>query len=323
MHPGGVSLGEVDIMPYHYDQFAKQIGRRALDRFGATLAHAEIAPEVQYADLQHEPDPARSAGREQLGLLGQITSRLCLIEVYSDAPAGEEFRACLSKHIAFSRQRTRKARADNKAQEREDQLPAVVVAPFLWVITAGVPTTLLAELELEAASDWPPGVYLFGGNVLRVGIVMASKLPRERSTLLVRLMAAGPLLPVASTELFNLPPDAPERAVAERSLVKLYQALKQKPNRDPEEEEFIETMYTTMEEYRVEGLAKGRAEGRAEGRAAGLAEGLLIMLRGRGIAVPDAARERILSEKDAERLARWLERAGVTTSIDELLGDAR
>jgi len=66
-------------MPYHYDQFAKQIGRRALDRLGATVAHAEIAPEVLYADLQHEPNPARSAEREQLGLLGQLTSVACLI----------------------------------------------------------------------------------------------------------------------------------------------------------------------------------------------------------------------------------------------------
>lgn len=206
-------------------------------------------------------------------------------------------------------------RADNKAQAREGQPTEVIVAPFLWVITAGVPTTLLTELELEAASGWPSGVYLFGGNVLRVGIVMASKLPRQRSTLLVRLMAAGPLLPAASAELFGLPAEAPERAVAEQSLVKLYHALEQKTNRDSEEEEFIETMYTTMEDYRTEGHAKGRAEG--------LAEALLIMLRGRGIAVPDAARERILSEKDAERLAHWVERAGVATSIDDLLADAR
>ena len=85
----------------------------------------------------------------------------------------------------------------------------------------------------------------------------------------------------------------------------------------------METMYTTMEEYRVEGRAEGLAKGRAEGRAEGLTEALLIMLRGRGIAVPDAAHERILAEKDAERLARWLERAGVVTSIEDLLSDAR
>jgi flagellar biosynthesis/type III secretory pathway protein FliH len=107
----------------------------------------------------------------------------------------------------------------------------------------------------------------------------------------------------------------------------LYYALAKKPNRDPEEEEFMEIMYETMEQYRAEGLvmgrAEGREEGRAEGHAAGLADALLTVLQGRGIAVPDAARERIRAEKDPRRLNRWLERAGVATSIDDLLGDAR
>jgi hypothetical protein len=301
----------VDIMRNHFDQLAKHIGRNALAPLGTTVAHAEISSETQYADLQHDPDPGLAAERERLGLLGRIASNLCLIEVYSDAPSGEEFRACLSKHIAFSRQRTRKARSDNKEREQERQLSEVVVAPFLWVITAGVPTTLMAELELEAASGWPAGVYLFGGNVLRVGIVMASKLPRERPTLLVRLMAAGPLLVAATSDLFKLPPDAHERAVAERSLVRCFHALQRKPNRDPLEEEFMDAMYTTMEDYRAEGHAQGSAKA------------LLIMLQGRGISVPDAVRERILAERNPEQLTRWLERAGVATSIEDLLGDAR
>ena len=43
------------------------------------------------------------------------------------------------------------------------------------------------------------------------------------------------------------------------------------------------------------------------------------MLRVRGIAVPDAARERILAEKDPARLERWLERAVLAASVDEAL----
>jgi hypothetical protein len=99
----------------------------------------------------------------------------------------------------------------------------------------------------------------------------------------------------------------------------LYHALAQKPNRDPEEEEFIETMYETMEEYRAEGLVKGHVQGRTEG----FADALLTVLRGRGVAVPDTARDRIRAEKDITRLTHWLERAGVVTSIDDLLTDAR
>jgi hypothetical protein len=51
----------------------------------------------------------------------------------------------------------------------------------------------------------PPGVYFFGDAALRVGIVVASELPRDLSTLLVRLMAAGPLLTQAIEELTALP----------------------------------------------------------------------------------------------------------------------
>jgi hypothetical protein len=294
-----------------YDQLAKQIGEEALAPFGTTVVHDEIPPETQYADLRHEPDPARAADRQQLGLLGQIASILCLIEVYSDTPNGDEFRACLSKHIAFWRQRTRKARGENREQGPDPWTPEVSVDPFLWVLTAGVPKTLLTELKLEAASGWPAGVYLFGGNVLRVGIIVASKLPRDRSTLLVRLMAAGSRLDSMMGELRALSPDARERVVAEPIRLRLQHALDQQPSLSSKQQEMKMALYKSFEEIRAEGSAQGSAKA------------LLIMLQGRGISVPDAARERILAERNPEQLTRWLERAGVVTSIDDLLGDVR
>ena len=74
-------------------------------------------------------------------------------------------------------------------------------------------------------------------------------------------------------------------------------------------------------EGRAEGRDEGRAEGRDEGRAEGEARALLAALRVRGIPVPEAARERILAEKDPERLERWVERAIVATSLDDVLTD--
>lgn len=285
-----------------YDQLAKQIGEKALTSLGTTVVHDEISPEIQYADLRHEPDPSRATGRQQLGLLGQIASILCLIEVYSDTPNGDEFRACLAKHIAFWRQRMRKARGDHRVQEPDPRSPVESIDPFLWVITAGVPTMLLTELELEAASGWPVGVYLFGGNVLRVGIIVSSKLPRDRSTLLVRLMAAGQRLDSVIGELRALPPDARERAVAEPILLRLGHALDQEPSPNLKQEEMKMALYKNFEEIGVESSAKA----------------LLIVLQSRGIAVPHPARERILSEKDPDRLTRWLKAASVATSIEDI-----
>jgi len=52
--------------------------------------------------------------------------------------------------------------------------------------------------------------------------------------------------------------------------------------------------------YVAEGLTKGIAKGRAEEAV----RNLLTVLRVRGLAVPDALRERILAQKDPERLER-------------------
>jgi hypothetical protein len=148
----------------------------ALGPSGTTVANEPINPETQYADLRHEPDPARQAERDRLGLLGRLAAFFRLIEVYSQTPDAEEFRACLSKHLGSWQQRARKTRSDHK--KRSEQQPAeAFVDSFLWIIAAGAPTTLLAKLKLESAPHWPAGVYFFGDDVLRVGIIVASELP--------------------------------------------------------------------------------------------------------------------------------------------------
>ena len=48
---------------------------------------------------------------------------------------------------------------------------------------------------------------------------------------------------------------------------------------------------------------------------------MLTVLRVRGIAVPDAVRERILAQKDPQRLERWHERAIVAASVAEVLDE--
>jgi hypothetical protein len=302
-------------MRLRFDQLGKQIGRQALGTSGLTVAHDEISPDAQHADLRHEPDPARDAERARLGLLGRLASRLCLIEIYSGAPDVDEVLDCVTKLIAFRRKRARTVR--RKRAER-------FVEPFLWIIAAGRPTAVLADLETRPASGWPAGVY-FGPALLRVGLVVAGELPRERDTLLVRLMAAGPLLPQAIEELRALPADAPERVVAEQILLNLQHALGKKPDRSPEEQEFIVTMYKTWEdaerEARAKGLKEGRKEGLKEGRAAEAARAVLTVLRVRGIEVPDAVRERILAEGDPARLERWHERAILAGSIAEVMDE--
>jgi hypothetical protein len=84
-------------------------------------------------------------------------------------------------------------------------------------------------------------------------------------------------------------------------------------HRTREEEEFVMSMQGTWKE--------ARKLGRDEGRAEEAARAVLTALRVRGLAVPDAARERILAEKDPARLERWLEKAIVAASIAEVVDE--
>jgi hypothetical protein len=314
-----------------FDQLAKKVGKEALDASGATVVQYEISRDAQHADLRHDPDPARTAERARLGLLGRIAEVLCLIEIYSHAPDGAEVRACISKHFAHWEECVVKARARNRRRKQKDLPPEPIVAPFLWILVASISAPMLSELAAIARRGWPVGVYSHGGALYRVGIVVASELPRDRSTLLVRLMAAGPSKALADTlaDLAALPEDAHERTVAEGIVVHLQGRLASKSGRTPEEEELIVTLLSNWKEARAlgrdEGLALGRDEGlalgRDEGRAAEAARSVLTALRVRGVVVPDVARGRILAEKDLERLEQWLERAILATSVSEVIDD--
>ncbi len=304
-----------------FDQLAKKIGKEALDASGPTVVQHEISRDAQHADIRHDPDLARDRERARLGLLGRIASVLCLIEIYGHAPSGAEIRACLSKHFAHWDECERKARAQNKRRTQKGLPLAPFVEPRLWIIAATASTPMLHKLKAEPAAGWPVGVYFHGDDLYRTGIVVVDELPRDRSTLLVRIMAAGPALRGALADLAALPDDAHERAVAEQILVRLQHVIGKKPGRTPEEEEFIVSMQGTWKEARDQGRTEGRTEGRDEGRAEEAARAVLTVLRVRGIPVPDAARERILAETDPARLERWHERAIVATSLVDAIDD--
>jgi hypothetical protein len=290
-----------------FDLLAKKIAKEALHASGRTVIQYEISRDAQHADIRHDPDPARHAERARLGLLGRLAAVLCLLEVYGHAPSGAEIRACLSKHFAHWHACERVARAHNQRRKQKALPPARRVEPRLWIIAATVSTPILRKLKPDAAPGWPAGVYFHGDTLYRVGIVVADELPRDRSTLLVRFMAGGPGLAAAIDDLAALPADAHERAVAEQIVLYLRDALGKKPGRTPEEEELIVKLYGTWEDAKV------------QARAEEAARSVLTVLRTRGINVPEAARERILAQKDPKRLERWLEKAVVATSVTEVI----
>ncbi len=297
--------------PMHnpFDQLAKKIGKEALNACGHTVVQYEISRDAQHADIPHDPDRARDRERARLGLLGRLAAALCLIEIYGHAPSGAEIRACLSRHFAHWEECERRARAQNRRRTQKGLPLLPLIEPRLWIIAATASTPMLRKLKVEAAPGWPVGVYFHGDELYRVGLIVVNELPRDRSTLHVRIMAAGPVLPGALADLAALPEDTHERAVAEQILVHLQHVIGKKPGRTPEEEEFIVSMQGTWK------------EAREQGRTEEAARAVLTVLRVRGIAVPESARERILAETDPARLERWHERAIVAASVAEAIDE--
>jgi hypothetical protein len=61
--------------------------------------------------------------------------------------------------------------------------------------------------------------------------------------------------------------------------------------------------------------------GKHEGSTEATVRAVLAAFRVRGMAVPDAVRERIVTEKDLARLERWLDRAIVAASVGDVIDD--
>jgi hypothetical protein len=299
-------------MRNRFDQLAKQIGREALSPCGVTVVNDEIAPDAQHADLRHQPDPARDAERARIGLLGKLATSPCLIEAFAHAPDPREVRACLSKHLAFWRSEERRSFA-------------IGSEPFLWILAAGRPVAALAGLGAARARGWPRGVYL-GPSILRVGVVVASELPRTRETLLARLMAGGRLLPSAIEELAALPDDAHECRVASRPLLDFRDAVAQELRKTVADREVLVIMEDAFKELRARARDQGRKEGLEEGLEQGELAGLrraLFRVLGRRKLTPTRSEAALIEAcVDARRLERWLDRAQTVDTVAKALGPA-
>jgi len=84
-------------------------------------------------------------------------------------------------------------------------------------------------------------------------------------------------------------------------------------------EGLVEGRAEGLVEGRAEGLAEGRAEGTAEGMSRGKAIALIAMLEARGVPITTAQRDRILGERDAAMVERWITAAVVCATVAELL----
>ncbi|MDC0680229.1 hypothetical protein [Sorangium atrum] len=301
------------------DQFTKSLLRDGLSLVSAAETEVEVLAATQKIDVYSVPDPARASERAAMGLLGELSAEPSLFEPFHGTPSLRQVRQCLRKQLTWHHELERRARSAARSvapDEDTDTPPQPAVAfPALVVIGPGRPETVLDAYRCEPVQA---GVYhAVPGLMMRV--VVLAELPRTRTTLLLRLLGSGRRLREALTDLAALPDDTWEKSVATPLLVHFRHGI-QEPTTD-EEDDVSAEIRAWFKEYEQKLRAEERKEGRDEGRAEEAARAVLTALRVRGIAVPDAARGRILAEKDPEILERWHERAIVAASIADVLPD--
>jgi hypothetical protein len=235
-----------------YGQLAKKILDRAVGAYGTLRIEHEVpVPDAQSGDAYFVPDPGKEAQRADLGWLDRMTREPCLLEMLQRSPGPADTRDNLRKQLTLDH-----AVALEAARK---ELPR---PPFLrlWQITTGRPHEVLEGYGMIQEDAWPSGFW-FGPRLLAMSVVVLSEVPRQRDTLLLRLLGRGRVLQDAIADLEALPPDAVEREVAMAPLVALRFEVTQDPTPDDEARTFLMSTQDLYEQWEQRVAAKGKAEG--------------------------------------------------------------
>ena len=243
-----------------FDQFGKEMVRKALAARGPVETDAEVPADTRRIDLWFVPDPARAAVSNHLGLLGRITAGPSALEFFHCTPGGDELAACVIKHGQF-----RHYLGLRKA------LPPVSIQ---WVISSGRPETGIEGLWLRRLRGWPSGIYE-GPPLLWMRLVVVSELPVVRETLLLRLLGAGQVLKQAIAELKVLSAAAPERTLALPILLRLRLEVPSDPDKQmSNDQEFLMHTQDIVENWRQEAIQEGVKQGIERGIEQGIEQGI-------------------------------------------------
>ncbi len=186
-----------------HDQLAKQYLEEFLTPFGAVQRQYEVPGEAKFVDVWFVPDPAivPSAELGELGLLGRMIQKPCLLEPYRNAPSRTEVRVSVLKLLWVQEDERRKSQKEELA---DDELPV------LWILAATTTHPLLQVANGGMKADWLPGVY-FVPDLFKTAIVAIEQLPTTPETLLLRVLGRDDTQKQAIEEVIALPVDAPQR----------------------------------------------------------------------------------------------------------------
>jgi hypothetical protein len=183
-----------------FDQLSKQYLEEFLAPIGTVQRQYEIPGEAKFVDVWFIPD-SNATQATDLGLLGRIAQKPCLLEPYRNVPTRTDIRVSLMKLVWIQEDERRKA--------QREELPDDEI-PQLWILAATTSKPLLEEAEGKIKADWLPGVYFMAG-ILKTAIVAIDQLPEAEETLWLRLLGRDATQERAIREVLALPIDHPRR----------------------------------------------------------------------------------------------------------------
>lgn len=249
-------------MQREHDERAKLIAEQTLDVLCEVRREVQIpVSDAQGMDLwlrrRHRPE----ALPEHLQLLDQLLPDDCILEVFIQAVGVTAFWDSHRKQYAWRHYLEQQRRADSKGGPVLPPLPL----PFMWIISAGRPESLIAEYGFTQRPGLPSGIYQLAPG-WRIGLIVINELPPGKPTLLLRLMGAVGSQRQALAELRALPADDPDLPALLRLVASLRHTLSRATNILPEDkEEFMTAAWADFELYEQRIRKESRNEGRKEG----------------------------------------------------------
>jgi len=249
-----------------FDQLSKQLFEELLKPFGEVEISKEVPGESHFIYLYFSPSPKSELDQSELGLLGKMVERPCLIEPFRNPPSLSELESCLLKLFWLLSQLKRRS-----TSLREEQTPR------LWIISPTVSQRILDSMGAVAKSTWPEGVYETAG-INRTGIIVIHQLPVNRETLWLRLLGKGKVQQQAIREVIELPKEDSMRKEALRLLSSWKIGLEKNPELRQREGEltmplsqaFLEWEQKTQLEAREQGIQIGEQKGIQIGEQRGI-----------------------------------------------------
>ena len=280
-----------------HDQFVKAILRALLRPIAHVETEHEIVGHKQSADVWVSLAQEIEAPPE-LGMLGRMVAMgPCLLEPFSRTPRPADVRSCVGKQYSLHHGQVREARG------AKQPVPSF---PRLWIVSPGLPRTVIKQAPCQAMDSWPAGFWE-ASPWQALHIVSVNALPRTPETLLLRMLGKETLGP-AIHDLGDMPEGAGLKAL----LVPVLVAFRAEMNQDSQEEELmlalqeIDTIYAQWEE-RVR-----REASRADRQAV-----LVVLLRQRFGDLPGDVQARI-EQADMADLQRWTERVIPAQSLADV-----